>query len=156
KGKTIGVPTHIGSPPYLFCCRTLAAAGIDPRPEAKDVTWVPYPPAELGLALSQGKIDALATSDPIGTMLLGKGTVNTIADQAEAEPYKGEFCCAAVVSGKLAKGNPEAAANVTRAMLKGAKWVSVNPTAAAKLSVEKKYIASTIEINAQALSKLNY
>jgi NitT/TauT family transport system substrate-binding protein len=156
KGKTIGVPTHIGSPPYLFCSRTLAAAGIDPRPEASDVKWVAYPPAELGLALSQGKIDALATSDPIGTILLGKGTVKTIADQAEDEPYKEEYCCATVVSGKLAKQNPAAAAKVTRALLKGAMWVSQNPTAAAKLSVEKKYIASTVEINSQALSKLNY
>jgi NitT/TauT family transport system substrate-binding protein len=156
KGKTIGVPTHIGSPPYLFCCRTLAAAGVDPRPEADQVKWVAYPPAELGLALSQGKIDALATSDPIGTILLGKGTVKTIADQAKDDPYKDEYCCAAVVSGKLAKQNPAAAAKVTRALLKGAKWVNENPTAAAKLSVEKKYIASTVEINSQALSKLDY
>src|SRR5262245_40337033 len=88
KGKRIGVPTHIGSPPYLFGCRTLAAAGIDPRPEAKQVEWIVFPPPELGLALSQGKIDALATTDPIGTILLGKGTVKTIADQAADDSYK--------------------------------------------------------------------
>jgi NitT/TauT family transport system substrate-binding protein len=156
KGKKIGVPTHIGSPPYLFCCRTLAAAGIDPRPDQKEVEWVAYPPAELGLALSQGKIDALATSDPIGTILLGKKQVKTIADQAEDEPYKDEYCCAAVVSGKLARENPATAAKVTRALLKGANWVNENPKAAATLSVEKNYIASTAEINTQALLKLNY
>jgi NitT/TauT family transport system substrate-binding protein len=156
KGKRIGVPTHIGSPPYLFCCRTLAAAKIDPRPENKQVEWVAFPPAELGLALEQGKIDALATSDPIGTILLGKKQVKTIADQAEDDPYKDEYCCAAVVSGKLSRDNPKAAAQVTRALLKGAKWVNENPGAAAKMSVEKKYIASTVEINTQALSKLNY
>jgi NitT/TauT family transport system substrate-binding protein len=156
KGKKIGVPTHIGSPPYLFCCRTLAAAGIDPRPEANEVEWVAYPPAELGLALTQGKIDALATSDPIGTILLGKKIVKTIADQAVDEPYKDEYCCAAVVSGKLARENPAAAAKVTRALLKGAKWVNENAGAAAKLSVEQKYIASTVEINTQALAKLDY
>src|SRR5262249_2968952 len=103
KGKRIGVATHIGSPPYLFCCRTLAAAGLDPRRDAKQVEFVAYPPAELGLALSQGNIDALATSDPIGTILLGKKQVKTIADQAEDEPYKDEYCCAAVVSGKLSR-----------------------------------------------------
>lgn len=156
KGKRIGVPTHIGSPPYLFCCRTLAAAGIDPRPEAKEVEWVVFPPAELGLALSQGRIDALATTDPIGTILLGKKEVKTIADQAQDEPYKDEYCCASVVSGKLARENPVAAAKVTRAILKGAKWVNENPTAAAKMGVEKQYVASTVEINSQALSKLNY
>jgi NitT/TauT family transport system substrate-binding protein len=156
KGKKIGVPTHIGSPPYLFCSRTLAAAGIDPRPDQKDVEWVAYPPAELGLALSQGKIDALATSDPIGTILLGKKQVKTLADQAVDDPYKDEYCCAAVVSGKLARENPKAAAKVTRALLKGAKWVSENPTPAAKVGVDKKYVAASEEINAQALAKLNY
>jgi NitT/TauT family transport system substrate-binding protein len=156
KGKKIGVPTHLGSPPYLFCCRTLAAAGIDPRPDAKEVEWAVYPPAELGLALSQGRIDALATSDPIGTILLGKKQVKTVADQAEDEPYKEEYCCAAVVSGKLAREDPATAAKVTRALLKGAKWVNENPRAAALLSVDRNYIASTPEINAQALSKLNY
>jgi NitT/TauT family transport system substrate-binding protein len=33
KGKKIGCATHIGSPPYLFSSRVLAAQGIDPRPE---------------------------------------------------------------------------------------------------------------------------
>jgi NitT/TauT family transport system substrate-binding protein len=158
KGKTIGVPTHLGSPPYLFCSRVLAANGINPDPDSKnnDVHWLTFPPAELGLALSQGKVDAVATADPIGTILLGKGQVKTIADQAEDEPYKDEYCCAAVVSGKLARGNPAAAAKVTRAMLKAAKWVNENPTAAANLGVDKNYVAASAEINAQALSKLNY
>jgi NitT/TauT family transport system substrate-binding protein len=156
KGKKIGVPTHLGSPPHLFCARTLAAAGIDPRRDAKEVEFLNFDPGELGLALSRGDIDALATSDPIGTILLGKKEVKTIADQAEDDPYKDEYCCAAVVSGKLARENPEAAAKVTRALLKGAKWVHENPKAAATMSVEKKFIASTAAINTQALSKLNY
>jgi NitT/TauT family transport system substrate-binding protein len=156
KGKRIGVPTHIGSPPYLFASRVLAANGIDPSPEKKEVEWVAFPPAELGKALEDGRIDALATADPIGTILLGKGIVKTISDQAIDHPYADEYCCAAVVSGKLARENPKAAAKVTRAILKGAKWVQENPTAAARMGVEKKYVASTVEINAQALSKLKY
>ncbi len=156
KGKKIGVPTHIGSPPYLFASRVLAAAGIDPRPESNEVTWEAFPPDVLGQALQDGRIDAVATSDPIGTILIGQGLVKTIADQAEDAPYSDEFCCAAVVSGKLAKENPAAAAKVTRAMLKASKWVGENPMAAAKLSVEKKYLASSVEINIQALSKLKY
>ena len=43
---------------------------------------------------------------------------------------------------------------MTRALLKAAKWVEENPTAAANLAVEKKYIASSAEINAQAIGKL--
>jgi NitT/TauT family transport system substrate-binding protein len=101
-------------------------------------------------------VDAVATSDPIGTILLGKGLVKTIADQAADDPYKDEFCCAAVVSGKLARERPAIAAKVTRALLKGAKWVGENQKEAAQMSVDKKYIASSVEINSQALVKLKY
>jgi NitT/TauT family transport system substrate-binding protein len=156
KGKRVGVVEPLGSPPYLFASRVLAANNIDPRPDKKDVEWKPYPAAELELALKQGKVDAVATSDPIGTILIGKKLTKILADQAADEPYKDEYCCAAVVSGKLARENPQAAAKVTRALLKGARWVNENPTAAANISVEKQYVASTAEINGQALSHLNY
>jgi NitT/TauT family transport system substrate-binding protein len=40
--------------------------------------------------------------------------------------------------------------------LKGAKWVETNPKAAAILAVEKKYLASTPELNTAALARLRY
>ncbi|MFL5048455.1 MAG: hypothetical protein ACJ8EA_26785 [Xanthobacteraceae bacterium] len=52
--------------------------------------------------------------------------------------------------------NPKATAAATRALLKAAKWVETNPAAAAKISVEKKYLASTVEQNAVAISHLRY
>jgi NitT/TauT family transport system substrate-binding protein len=156
KGKKIAVPTHIGSPPYLFASRVLVAHGIDPSPEKKEVTWLAMPPDVLGKAVDEGRVDAVATSDPIGTILIGKGLVTTIADQATDAPYSDEYCCAAVVSGKLAKENPAAAAKVTKALLKGASWVGENPAASANMAVEKKYIAASAEINTQAISKLKY
>jgi NitT/TauT family transport system substrate-binding protein len=156
KGKKIGVPTHLGSPPFLFSCRVLAANGIDPRPEKNEVQWRPYPPSELGLALEQGLVDAVCTADPIGTILLAQGLVTTLADQATDPPYCDEYCCAVVVSGKFARENPKGAAKVTRALLKSARWVEENPMAAANLAVDKQYLASSAEINAQAISHLKY
>lgn len=156
KGKRIGIPTHIGSPPFLFASRVLLASGIDPDPQKKDVTWLAFPPEVLGKALEDGRVDAIGTSDPIGTILLGTNLVRTIADQAEDAPYRDEYCCVVVVSGKLAKSNPAAAAKVTRALFKASKWVEENPTAAAKLSVGNGYVATSAEINAQALVKLRY
>lgn len=156
KGKRIGVPVHIGCPPHLFASRVLAASGIDPSPDAKDVTWLSFPADVLGKAIEDGRVDAVATSDPIGTILVGKGLVRTIADQAADEPYRDEYCCAVVVSGKLARENPAAAAKVTRALIKAAKWVEQNSTAAARLSVDNKYAAGSVELNAQALAKLRY
>nr|MBA2744141.1 myristoyl transferase [Chthoniobacterales bacterium] len=82
--------------------------------------------------------------------------VRNIADQAADAPYKDEYCCAVIVNGKYLTANPKSAAAATRALLKGAKWVEANPAAAARLSVEKKYLASSPELNTVAISHLRY
>jgi NitT/TauT family transport system substrate-binding protein len=152
RGKRIGVP-GMGTPPFIFANRVLKANGMD---GSRDVTWSVYPAGELGLALEKGQIDAIADSEPIGTLLLASGKVRNVVDQSTDAPYKDEYCCAVVVNGKFLANNPKAAAAATRALLKGAKWVELNPAAAAKLSVEKKYLASNPELNALAISHLSY
>jgi NitT/TauT family transport system substrate-binding protein len=140
----------------MFASRALAAAGIDPSLEAKEVTWVAMEPGLLGERLKQGELDAVATADPLGTILEGKGIVRTIADQAVDAPYADEYCCAVLVNGEFARKHPAAAAKVTKAILKAAKWVQENPKAAAELGVEKKYVAASAEVNTQALMHLKY
>src|SRR5207245_7512182 len=152
RGKRIGVP-GMGTPPFIFANRVLGANGIDP---SKEITWLVFPAGELGLALDKGEVDAVADSEPIGSLLLADGKVRNIADQAADVPYKDEYCCAVLVNGKFLAKNPKATAAATRALLKGAKWVEANPAAAARLSVEKKYLASTVEQNAIAISHLRY
>jgi len=152
RGKRIGVP-GMGTPPFIFANRVLGANGIDP---SKEITWLVFPAGELGLALDKGEVDAIADSEPIGSLLLADKKVRTIADQAADAPYKDEYCCAVLVNGKFYKRNPKATAAATRALLKAAKWVNANPAAAAKLSVEKKYLASSIEQNTFAISNLRY
>jgi NitT/TauT family transport system substrate-binding protein len=152
RGKTIGVP-GMGTPPFIFANRVLGARGIDP---SKEINWRVFPAGELGLALDKGEIDAIADSEPIGSLLIAEGKVKNIADQAEDAPYKDEYCCAVIVNGKFLRANPKAAAAATRALLKGAKWVEANPAAAARLSVEKGYLASNPELNTVALSHLRY
>jgi NitT/TauT family transport system substrate-binding protein len=152
RGKRIGVP-GMGTPPFIFANRVLGANGIDAKTE---IQWIVFPAGELGLALDKGEVDAVANSEPIGSMLLAQGKVRNIADQAADEPYSSEYCCAVIVNGKYLAKNPKATAAATRAMLKAAKWVETNPAAAAKLSVEKKYLASTVEQNAVSISKLRY
>src|SRR4051794_19771787 len=152
RGKTIGVP-GMGTPPFIFANRVLGANGIDAM---KDVNWRVFPAGELGLALEKGEVDAIADSEPIGTLLLAQGKVKNVADQAKDAPYKDEYCCAVIVSGKFLANNPKAASGATRALLKAAKWVEANPAAAARLSVEKKYLASSPELNTVAISHLRY
>jgi NitT/TauT family transport system substrate-binding protein len=152
RGKRIGVP-GMGTPPFIFANRVLGANGID---AGKEITWRVFPAGELGLALDKGEIDAVADSEPIGSLLLAQGKVKNVADQATDAPYKDEYCCAVIVSGKFLTNNPKAAAGATRALLKAAKWVEANPAAAARLSVEKKYLASNPELNTVAISHLRY
>jgi NitT/TauT family transport system substrate-binding protein len=152
RGKRIGCP-GMGTPPFIFANRVLGAHGIDP---SKDVTWLVYPAGELGLALDKGEVDAVADSEPIGTLLLASGKVRNVADQAKDIPYKNEYCCATILNGKWLAKNSKAGAAATRAILRGAKWVQANPVAAAKLSVEHKYIASNVELNSLAISNLQY
>ena len=152
KGKRIGVP-GMGTPPFIFANRVLGDNGIDPR---NDVEWKVFPSSELGLALEKGEVDAIANSEPIGLLLLADKRVQNIADQTLVEPYASEYCCGVIVNGKYADINPDATAAVTKAIMKGAKWVETNPRAAAVMSVEKKYIASNPELNAEALGRLRY
>ncbi len=150
RGKRIGVP-GMGTPPFIFASRVLGNAGIDAKTE---VQWKVFPAAELALALQKGEVDAIADSEPIGTLFIAQGKVRNIADQATDAPYKDEYCCAVIVNGKYLAANRKAAAAATRALLKGAKWVETNPAAAARISVEKKYIASNPELNTEAISHL--
>jgi len=152
RGKRIGVP-GMGTPPFIFANRVLGANGIDP---GREITWVVFPAGELGLALDKGEVDAVADSEPIGSLLLAGGKVQNVADQALDAPYKDEYCCAVLANGKFVAANPKAAAAATRALLKAAKWVETNPSAAARMSVEKKYLASNPELNTVAISHLRY
>jgi sulfonate transport system substrate-binding protein len=152
RGKRIGVP-GMGTPPFIFANRVLGANGID---ASKEITWRVFPAGELGLALDKGEVDAVADSEPIGSLLLAEDKVKNVADQAADAPYKDEYCCAVIVNGKFLAANPKATAAATRALLKAAKWVEANPAAAARLSVEKKYLASNPELNTVAISHLRY
>jgi NitT/TauT family transport system substrate-binding protein len=152
KGKRIGVP-GMGTPPFVFANRVFGTHGIDP---AKDITWKVFPAGELGLAIDKGEVDAVCNAEPIGSLLLAQGKVRNIADQMTDAPYKDEYCCEVIANGKWVDANPDTAARATRALLKGAKWVETNPKAAAILAVEKKYLASTPELNTTALAGLRY
>jgi NitT/TauT family transport system substrate-binding protein len=152
KGKTIGVGV-VGSPPWMFSCRVLAAHGLDP---AKDVQWVVFPPDTMELALAKGAVDAVATAEPISTILESRQKVRKVAYQAFDLPWADEYCCAVVVNGKLCREHPLAAAKLTRALMRGAKYVNSHQAETARMAVEKKYTPATVEVNTEAILKLKY
>src|SRR5438128_6377826 len=154
KGKRIGVP-GMGTPPFVFANRVFGTNGVD---AGKDITWKVYPAGELGLALKKGEVDAVADAEPIGTLLIAQGIARNIEgmDEATDMPYANEYCCEIIANGKWIDANPDSAARATRAILRGAKWVQENPKAAAQMAVDKKYLASTVELNTVAISRLKY
>jgi NitT/TauT family transport system substrate-binding protein len=154
KGKRIGVP-GMGTPPFVFANRVLGTHGVDPSTE---IEWKVFPAGELGLALSKGEVDAVADAEPIGTLLIAQGKARNVEgmDEAMDEPYASEYCCEIIGNGKWIDANPDSAARATRAILRGAVWVQQNPKAAAQLAVDKKYLASTVELNTVAISRLKY
>ncbi|MBA3963252.1 MAG: ABC transporter substrate-binding protein [Chthoniobacterales bacterium] len=154
KGKRIGVP-GMGTPPFVFANRVFGTHGVD---ASKDITWKVFPAGELGLALRKGEVDAVADAEPIGSLLIAEGIARNVEgmDEAIDQPYAGEYCCEIVANGKWIDGNPDSAARATRAILRGAVWVQANPKAAAQLAVDKKYLASTVELNTVAIGRLKY
>src|SRR3989454_11272328 len=104
----------MGTPPFIFANRVLGAHGID---AGKEISWLVFPAGELGLALDKGEVDAVADSEPIGSLLMADGKVRNIADQAGDAPYKDENCCAVLGNGKFLARKPKAAAGGTPALL---------------------------------------
>jgi NitT/TauT family transport system substrate-binding protein len=151
-GKRVGVPA-IGGGPHNLASRALFTSGIDPK---TGVSWKAFPMSELELALEKGEIDAIASADPIAQIIVDKGKARSILNSAKTAPYNQEYCCLVVVNGKFVKENPETAAAATRAILKAAHWVSKNPQAAAKMSVDKKYVPGNPELNAKILAGYHY
>jgi NitT/TauT family transport system substrate-binding protein len=154
KGKSIGVP-GMGTPPFVFANRVFGTHGID---ASKEITWKVFPAGELGLALRKGEVDAVADAEPIGSLLIAEGVARNVEgmDEATDEPYAREYCCEIIANGKWIDANPDSAARATRAILKGAVWVQQNAKAAAQLAVDKKYLASTVELNTVAIGRLKY
>src|SRR5262249_34334276 len=129
--------------------------GVD---AGKDITWKVYPAGELGLALKKGEVDAVADAEPIGTLLISQGIARNVEgmDGATDLPYANEYCCEIIANAKWIDAEPDSAARAARASLRGAKWVQENQKAVAQLAVDKKYLASTVELNTVAISRLKY
>jgi len=152
KGKRIGVP-GLGTPPFVFITRVLANNGVDPK---KDITWRVFPASELGLAMEKGEVDAIGTAEPIGTLLESQGKVRDVFSNTTTPPYNDEYCCVVVCNGKFVREHPDLAAAATRAILKATKWVQANPVLAAHISIDGKFVAVNVDLDAVALSKLQY
>lgn len=155
KGKRIGVPS-MNSSPIIFAKRALADAGIGVSEKNMEVEFIVYSPTDLPLALKKGAVDALAMNDPTAAVTQKEYDLLTLVDSALTEPYSHQYCCTAYVRDNIAKDSPEIAAKYTRAMQKASAWIQSNQEEAAKIQVEKKWVAGDPVFNATVLKTYNY
>jgi NitT/TauT family transport system substrate-binding protein len=148
KGKAIGTQ---GGDAMLFFQLLLAENGVDPRHE---VTWTMLDPSRFGAALDTGKVQAIATFDPSGYLLLQQGKAIEVGNNlnglyghtAGMGPHR--YCCGVALSGKLVRDRPKVAAAIARAWLRGSRYVGGHIHEAAGIETGGKYIPlpqSTVE-----------
>ena len=152
KGKKIGVPA-IGGGPMVLSSRLLTNEGLDSQ---KDVEWKVFPNSELPIALEKGEVDVISVSDPFAQLQVEGGKAKSIYNSASDAPFKNEYCCAVVINGKLIEKDPETAAAITRAEMKGAKWVSQNIKEVVQIELNKKYVPGDAATNEKVLASYNF
>ena len=155
RGKRIGV-SGLASADIIVVKRALAAEGISVDMRDGEVEFAVFPINDLPMALKNGAVDAIALNDPFAAQAIKELGLRTLIDTAVTEPFGSEYCCAAFVSSKLAKERPDVAAAFTRAVLKASVWVQEHPDEAAKIQLDKKYVAGEQEFNASIIKHYNY
>lgn len=155
KGKTIGVSSLAGSE-AVTTKRSLYAAGIDISTGNSEVDFVVYSVTDLPIALKNGAVDGIAVPDPVATTAEKEYDLQVLIDTATDEAYKDEYCCISFVSSEVADEHPEIAAAFTRAVLKGAVWVSEHPEETAQLQIDKQYVSGDVESNVEILKSYKY
>jgi NitT/TauT family transport system substrate-binding protein len=141
KGKAIGFPSPDVS---LFFQLLLAENGVDPQHE---ITWTMLDPSQFGAALDTGKVQAVATFDPFGYLLLQQGKGSEVGNNLSglyghtAGMGPNRYCCGVALSGKLVRDRPKVAAAVARAWLKGSRYAGQHLHEAASIETSDKYVA---------------
>lgn len=146
KGRTIGIPS-LSSSATMFFSMDLLDVGINPLPEAGQVTWKVLDPSVLADALRRGQVDAIATSDPIAYRPVLDGTGLELANNMSGA-NKQEYCCCTALNGDLVAKEAPLARKLIEAWARGSRYVAGHEAEVAAIEVDKKYIAgdtATIE-----------
>lgn len=155
KGKRVGVP-GLADAGTLILKRALTMEGISVDVKNSEVEFIVYERNNLPQVLEKGLVDAIALGDPQASIVAEQLNLVKLIDTSKTAPFNEEYCCAIFLTAKFAKKNPELAAQVTKALLKASAWVKAHPEEAAKIQVEKKYVAGNAEFNAKLLRDYDY
>lgn len=155
KGKKIGVP-GLADSGTIIAKRALYLDGVGVTDKNLEVEFSVFSRNDLPQALQKGAVDAISLTDPVGAIAAQEYGLRTLVDTAQTPPFDQEYCCVSMVTNKLAKEHPDVAEKATRAILKGAAWVQAHPQEAAKLELDKKYVAGNLELNTALLKSYHF
>ena len=144
KGKKIGV-SGLQSSALNFFSLDLLDAGIAPNPEAGQVEWVVIDNDLLPEALKEGRVDAIAASDPIALLptLESEGAwAEELTNNMQGHNAQ-QYCCATALNGALVRDHPDIAKKLVTAWADGSRWVGEHPEETAELEISKNYVAGT-------------
>jgi NitT/TauT family transport system substrate-binding protein len=158
KGKRLGVPGSLGSPPALLLRRALTDAGIGSSPENMEVDIRVYSGSDLAMALSEGIIDGFMAGEPLVAMVQRQVDGSEIIwRQATAELTKDEYCCVLGFSTEFLESHPALAEKVCLAVDMACDFIASDPAGAAKAQYDTGRISSEdLALNAELLDSFNH
>lgn len=140
------VAAAVGSIAQIQISSQMVKLGKDPQ----KVNWVSYPLPQMETAMNKGEVDAFAAYDPFAEIAVQNGAVkfysNTF-DEGLAEFY----CCFLGVNGTYLKKNPDNVKKLVEAFSMANAYLEEHPQEAAKLMIDKGYVAGTVELNGKLI-----
>ena len=155
KGKKIGV-SGLADTATVIAQRALHTDGIGVSPGNTEVEFVVVERNSLPQALKSGQVDAIAMTDPVGAIAMKEYGFTSVLDTASSPEFKDEYCCSAILTSKFVSEHPDLAKGYTRALMKGALYVSKHPEEVAQMLHDKNYVAGDVAQNAELLKSYNF
>ena len=155
KGKKIGV-SGLADTATVIAQRALHTDGIGVTPDNMEVEFVVVERNSLPQALKSGQVDAIAMTDPVGAIAMKEYGFTSVLDTAKSPEFKDEYCCSAILTSKFVEEHPDLAKGYTRALMKGALYVSKHPEEVAQMLHDKNYVSGDVALNAELLKSYNY
>ena len=128
QGKRIGATK--GSTSEMLAKYQLKKAGVS-------ATWINLPHSQLGLALSQKEVDAIAAGEPWASLAVSRGIGKNLPGFDIYDSPAGKISGAFVVSQKLIRDDPAAVQKLVNALVKAVRQAEVKRADYIKHAVTK-------------------
>src|ERR1700730_7018902 len=120
------------------------------------VDWqAALPPGDVASALQEKKVAAAQLHQPYAAGLEALGVGRMLLMQ-NTPPLQDDYCCSVIVTQKLVRDDRAKAAAVTRALMRGARWIRAHPVESAQLEIDAKHVSANAVDNQRAMASLDF